>query len=93
MADPIYKKVLDKQKKNLEDEVDRQTDEYRQEKGKIGGKVLQYAYDHGLTEKVVKTAAVSGIALFLIGPTTALVAGGVYLGKRLIYDPLFKKKK
>lgn len=88
-----YKKVLEGQIKGLEGEVERQTGEYKEEKGKLGGKVLGYMYDKGLTEKVVKTGVISGLALILIGPYTALAAGGLYLGKRFVYDPLVKKKK
>lgn len=88
-----YKKTIEDQIKGLKGEADRQTGEYKEEKGKLGGKVLGYMYDKGLTEKVVKTGVITGLALLLIGPTTAAIAGGAYLGKRLIYDPLFKKKK
>lgn len=88
-----YKTVIDEQIKDLEGEVGRQTEEYQQEKGKLGGKVLSYMYEKGLTEKVIKTGVVAGLGLLLIGPTTALVAGGLYGGKRFLYDPLFKKKK
>ncbi len=100
MADPIYKKVLDKQKKNLEDEVDRQTDEYKSEKGTLGNKLMQYAYDKGITEKAIKVGAATtlayivGVAIPVItGPTLAVPTLLIYGGKKFIYDPLFKKKK
>jgi len=90
---PDYKKTIEDQIKDLKGETSRQTDEYKEESGKLGGKVLGYMYEKGLTEKVIKTGVISGLALLFVGPTTAVVAGGAYLGKRLIYDPLFKKKK
>jgi len=88
-----YERILKKQMGNLEGEVNRQTEEYKEEKGKTGGKILDYMYQKGLTEKLVKTGVIGLAGLVLVGPTTAAVAGGIYLGKRLVYDPLFKKKK
>ncbi len=88
-----YKKTIEDQIKGLKGEADRQTGEYKEEKGKLGGKVLGYMYDKGLTEKLVKTGVIGLAGLLLISPTVGVLAGGAYLGKRLIYDPLFKKKK
>ncbi|MBM3199793.1 hypothetical protein FJZ53_02560 [Candidatus Woesearchaeota archaeon] len=90
---PDYKKTLDDQLKDLKGEVNRQTDEYKEEKGNLGGKVLGYMYEKGLTEKVVKTGVIGLAGLLILGPTAGLIAGGAYAGKRFIYDPLFNKKK
>lgn len=99
MADKLYKKTLDEQMKGLAGEVERQTEEYKADKGTLGGKVMQYAYDTGLTGKVVKVGAATVIAYTLgffvpiiggvLGPATLIGYGG----KKFIYDPLFKKKK
>lgn len=95
-----YKKIIKEQIGGLEDEVDRQTTEYKAEKGTLGDKLMHYAYDKGITEKAIKVgvattlAYIVGVAVPIItGPTLAVPTLIIYGGKKFIYDPLFKKKK
>lgn len=95
-----YKKILEEQIGGLEKEVGRQTEEYKSEKGTLGDKLMQYAYNKGITEKVIKVGAATtlayivGVAVPIItGPILAVPTLVIYGGKKLVYDPLFKKKK
>lgn len=95
-----YKKILEEKIKGLEDEVDRQAEESKAEKGTLGSKVMQYANDTGITEKAVKVGVVTGVAyaagIFLPIVTGPFLAGAALLGyggKKFIYDPFFKRKK
>lgn len=95
-----YKKTIENQIKGLEGEVNRQTEEYKAEKGTLGSKVMQFAYDKGIAEKGIKVGAATilayavGVAVpILTGPSVAVPVLIFYGGKKFIYDPLFKRKK
>ena len=95
-----YKKVMDKQLGGLEGEVNRQTEEYKSEKGSLGSKIMQYAHDKGITDKAVKVwgattlAYIIGVAAPIVtGPSLAIPVLVLYGGKKFVYDPLFKRKK
>lgn len=93
-----YKTILEEKLGDLKEETKRQTDE-RKENGKLTDKVLQYAYSHGLLEKGLKVggvtvaAYVAGAFVPIVGPFLGPATLLLYGGKKLIYDPLVKKKK
>ncbi|MDP2908798.1 MAG: hypothetical protein Q8N77_03245 [Nanoarchaeota archaeon] len=93
-----YKTILEEKLGDLKEETKRQTEE-RKESDNLTDKVLQYSYKHGLLEKGLKVGGVTVAAYVagafipvvggILGPATLLLYGG----KKLIYDPFFKKKK
>lgn len=93
-----YKTILEEKLGDLKEETKRQTDE-RNESGNLTDKVLQYTYSHGLLEKGLKVggatvaAYIAGAFIPVVGPLLGPATLLLYGGKKLIYDPLFKKKK